>query len=628
MVVVMIGLLLLAAVVMFILNLGVQTNQRVVAQHAADSSATAGAGWVARSFNTVAMNNVATTRLISFVNILDAMPTATRFTHEDQTALYEAIGAHHGRGDFWVNDALRQMDDEVAEELRVLEEMIQFFDANDVTEMTYYNAPNGRGSLWEAMHSLDEFSQVTMDQVGRLAQLNAIRGGQVNQGDDAGASATLMVPPNPTIPWQRGRFDDFQDPTLHGLLPAGSDHQVTNRGPYDTVFGWRDLIGDDAEGYWVGGNTPRVASGGRNPSPIGTGADNNNPRGHFVRTGTTEPTGYRVFGPYTWMKWHVGNWHNEHMHHARFGQWERTIADIKMGYLWPGTPIRTIVDPQWVTDYNEALALAAQPDPADPATGSPRPTIHETAYILVEIKSLYPRSDGRFMSPGTWSYVKREHHDHEHIAHVRRVQGWVDAATWGLPKVADHIWRGEWSYEAWWDDDIGLPPQYDANGAQQPYTIHRVDDYIFAGVNIGEEVDVPSPHNFDSRDDLPAPIDMDRSIVSYTPQDNRQYLTYLSISRRSDQAVAWPSRFTGRKPFPNNVAIAQAHVFNNHSWDLWTQMWYSQLQAVDGYEDWMHRMDDNAGDLADTPWVDPNEYDAMQAYLESLSELAPGMLSH
>jgi hypothetical protein len=69
-------------------------------------------------------------------------------------------------------------------------------------------------------------------------------------------------------------------------------------------------------------------------------------------------------------------------------------------------------------------------------------------------------------------------------------------------------------------------------------------------------------------------------------------------------------------------------VFNNHSWDLWTQMWYSQLQAVDGYEDWMQRMDDNAGDLADTPWVDPNEYDAMQAYLESLSELAPGMLSH
>ena len=46
-----------------------------------------------------------------------------------------------------------------------------------------------------------------------------------------------------------------------------------------------------------------------------------------------------------------------------------------------------------------------------------------------------------------------------------------------------------------------------------------------------------------------------------------------AVARQRDQALFWPGRFDRDKPSQHTVAIAQGAVFNNHSWDLWTQMW-------------------------------------------------------
>ncbi len=84
MVIALLALVLLACLVFFVFNVGRHVAARVETQNAADSAAMSGASWVARSFNTVAMNNVESARLISLAAVLDAMPQAVRFTLTDQ----------------------------------------------------------------------------------------------------------------------------------------------------------------------------------------------------------------------------------------------------------------------------------------------------------------------------------------------------------------------------------------------------------------------------------------------------------------------------------------------------------------------------------------------------------------
>src|SRR5690606_34105711 len=80
----LLGLLLLAGLVFYVFNLGRAAQQRVVAQQAADATVQAGGGWVARSLNEVALNNIAMSRTIAMINILDSMPMAVEFTLIDQ----------------------------------------------------------------------------------------------------------------------------------------------------------------------------------------------------------------------------------------------------------------------------------------------------------------------------------------------------------------------------------------------------------------------------------------------------------------------------------------------------------------------------------------------------------------
>ena len=97
-----------------------------------------------------------------------------------------------------------------------------------------------------------------------LAQLSAVHGGELNLRQDTRYDkAALMAPVLPQVPWRRGEFNDFERPVRFGLLPGADrrlrttptgaslgqvDHEITNRGPYDTVFGWRVLEMEFREG--------------------------------------------------------------------------------------------------------------------------------------------------------------------------------------------------------------------------------------------------------------------------------------------------------------------------------------------------------------------------------------------
>jgi hypothetical protein len=126
----------------------------------------------------------------------------------------------------------------------------------------------------------------------------------------------------------------------------------------------------------------------------------------------------------------------------------------------------------------------------------------------------------------------------------------------------------------------------------------------------------------------PAPTDFDHAQVTLAPAARRQYLTYLAMARRPDSALVWPSKFDGRKPYPNIVALAQIKVFNNHSWDLWTQMWTAQLEPIQNYDDWVTRLRSTTSQARQVPALDPQELDDLYAYLHAAAPLAPALLRH
>ncbi|MEM9913872.1 MAG: pilus assembly protein TadG-related protein [Planctomycetota bacterium] len=158
MVVVLLSVMLLAAMVFYVFNVGDHVASKVETQNAADATAISGARAVARSFNTVAMNNVEATRLISYVAVLDAVPQAVDYTILDQRSLNAAIELQLRRDpstDGWIQDGLADAQLHIQGQLAMLEPIQELFTSEasagggisgggyDVAGMTHYHAPGG-----------------------------------------------------------------------------------------------------------------------------------------------------------------------------------------------------------------------------------------------------------------------------------------------------------------------------------------------------------------------------------------------------------------------------------------------------------------------------------------------------
>lgn len=601
MIMTLLSVILVAGMVMFVINLGRQTTRRQFIQDAADATAASGSGWIARSMNTIAMNNVNMARALSLVNVLDAMPMATSFTIEEHEATITAIARQLSAGipDQWVRDQVDLLEKEINEELDILRPMDAYFTSYDHTRMTFYDGPGGRGQLYASMEAMDGLNTATVDNISELAQTNAIAGGRVNLERADAKSAGFLVPLQPELPIKRGEFQDFERPVLHGLLTDDVDDKEFNRGPFDTIFGWRRLIGGDTPGYWVttGGGGAPPSGGGSGGVPIGSGAGGGGSKTtkKFIATGPPDPDAYRVTSFPGWMLDRVGHFAGNNLRHSRFMSYESRMARYKLGYLWPGTGPRYIRDPEMITDFLEAAAIA-QNEPN---------RIKETWFIAVEMKSRYPRTHASFMSPGSFSYAVNNGNN---TSDIRRVNRWMDPRTWATAtEINNWQWRDEWDYEIYEDNAIGIPGQQDATtGEWTPQTAYRIDTFIFLAVNVGEEVEVPNPHNFSGTNDLPAPTDLDHQAIPHGEgdadhPDRLALLNFMAMAQIDDRAVGWRSRFSGAKPYPFQVAVAQSHVFNNHSWDLWTQMWESQLRPIRDVEGWIAKMDEGGShpDLSD-----------------------------
>ncbi|MBL7133379.1 MAG: Tad domain-containing protein [Phycisphaerae bacterium] len=660
----LLAMTLLVALIFYVYNVGDQVNRRTALQNVADATAISGAGWIARSMNVIAMNNCEQSRLAALVPIMDALPLACQMSGDELTEWASALAAQLARGvPQTKGDHLRTGIESLRARMAAQRDILVAADAalNDGSfdmEMTTHwsvrgaSGPGPHGDFWQAMVALDELSQATVESAGVLAQSNAVQFGQDNR-----ARAAFLMPLVPAIPAKRGRFMDFQ-PVLQGktgvrddvaffsrtggaggAIPdfAGTDSQH-RMGPWARLFKWRHANYRHEGGTWVPGTGPTInvrGTGGGQVNPGGRTVGSSviqrgrSPGGHW--TGRRRIlTGYTAYGPYHWaLDDHIDWYANDHGydHQTRrpaqmgkvsdsfFTSYLDTIAKTKLTYMFGSKTPKTIHVPVWKIDYQQCRQIAADPTNK----------ISQTMFYQVEVVSSVPEDSPKWMTPGTFRT------NGEYPISVR-TNGWVDPQAWGVPKIEDHIWKDTWTYETTQDRSIGLAPKTPDPDDPDPdifHTVYVVQWYMFGGIDVGGETEISDPCNWDEYDQAPAPIILDPAEGDYDPQEanpdegyRRKWFMYLGLARGGILSGVWGEQFRNPNPTGSMMTVAQAKVFNNTSWDLWTQDWRVRLAPVTKWDLWTQDLGDAAaaGGMGGT--VPQDELVNAYNYLSSLGARA------
>lgn len=628
MVIMLLSLTVLVGLVFYVFNIGDVVNRRLDLQSAADSGAVSGATWMARSMNMVAMNNVGMSRMLASVVAMDSLPLAAEMSTAELTAWTQSADdqLRRGVGDDRAKDIVRQALENLRNRLAAQRDILSPVDQAinrsgfQMSQQTYWAAPGGGslpgGTLWRAAAGLDDLNAATAQSAGVLSQANATRFGR------QGASATFLVPILPRMPARRGSFNDFA-PTLVGKEfvtstsaefgqsdgPGGAivDGVWPHRlGPWARQFRWRRDVRKELGWEYVpptagwdmqkGGG--KVQLGGRK---VGVGAATpTSGRGGYLRPILSQIVGYTTYGPYDWMLDQIDWWANDHsgitsdtawtqegaLPDSQFHSYMRDLGQIKLRYMFPAKvnpPLVSIHKPNWIVDLSTARSLAA--------SGTP---VAQTMFYQIEIASKFSETDPRFLTTGTFRSNARR-------ALVVQAPGWQDPESWGVTHVVDHIWKDAYTYLTTQDEEIAILPRTDADGQPIHQTAYMISYYVFGGADIGGDVQVGNPCNWSSVNDLPAPMLLDTAAGDYDPQDpsadapgRQDRYSFLGVAQAATGAKFWETRF--QTPGGAMMAVAQAKLFNNLSWDLWTQDWQVQLTPVSSWDLWRQRLSQGLND--------------------------------
>ncbi|MBT3198528.1 MAG: hypothetical protein HN350_01305 [Phycisphaerales bacterium] len=711
----LLGMTLLVALVFYVYNVGDRVNDRLAMQNAADSSVISGAGWIARSMNTTAMNNVASARILGILPVLDAFPLASEITIHEVDTIADGLDLQTNALKTLLNSinepalesSLPGMS-ELSKRLRAQGDIIRPFEAAingggfSMDSVTHWRVPGAsgpapHGMIWKAAKALESYSIATLDSAGLLAQFNAGRFGKENE-----AQTSILIPVIPEIPNVRGTYEDFR-PTIDGHVRVwgdtnGSYGEVAisgkdgggipdfayfhRMGPWARMYPWRQIKrtrvrdGDKVVERRVaipGSGTPTrvyvppsperravLARGGKGALPgVGSSARRGGQGGsgshsggwRTVMTGVqykSVPTvvpnykwvteGYTTYGPLYWALRRVNQYSSKYLPDTKFGHYTTQIAKTKLGYMFPAKgpkALQAIHYSNWVIDYAKALELTQQPETR----------VTETILYYFDIASSVPETSPEFLKPGTFR-------TNGGLALMQRAPGWHDPATFDGHRpdaklVCNYIWKSTDEYETTEDPEIGIeyrggPMDPDTGMPTSPVfqKVYIIEYAMFGAVDIGGEVEVANPFNWsDSEfDELPAPLLIDtENFQDYDSENNgvnqgirRSNFSFLAVSRRPNDAPFWAQRFRGANPTDATTTLAQAKVFNNTSWGLWTQEWQVQLTPIKRWEDWTDKIED---DVSQAPFtqgaVAENSLKEILEYLKALPpELVEKFIGH
>ncbi len=680
----LVAMLFFAAMAMYVMNLGRHGERQQMTQDGADAAAIGAAGEVARTFNLVAANNLEMTRLIVAAQILDAMPQASAYTLADQQAMLASLQAlappntvpPGGTGETvsdMCNDTISDLGKQVEALMPVVNNFYNNYDTctpgqlqnlafggNDIRESTWYQTPSGqRGTLWKAVEALDKVSQAAIDKMPLTAQLGATASAGKNLPENS-RNLVGAVPVRISVPCQRGTFDDFYRPIIKGEIPAasGGADATLHRGPYDTVFGWISEIRDP--GTWVPGGTPPPAgpAAPSDGSPFGGNVPSSPPSGTWI---PGPITGYRaqgVFNHETWFfRQQVGGpawpgsgfgnqWGalqgnigvNTHLT-QRAGQiairklmmaqngaspWDTAYGDL-LGQR-ANTPVPVLHVPNWIFPLDTArqVAKAAKGNPAAPINQNEA----YATWIRIEDPSRIPNAK--------WERVQ--------IPQSRRffrppqgqppVDMFLDA-----PETAYRIKLADGVYVIFTPVPIIDPKTGQVTGTTPANPVV----YLWAGINaptleLRESPDnapspdptkwavINNPNNWAANADMPAPTDFLPQYASPPASVVPGQWCVLGFATTPDTAPAWSAKFKSLN-YPHHVGLAQARVFNNHSWDLWTPMWHAQLTPISQYDTWLSTLQGSANQAGNGDGINTAELPGFISHLTAIQPLAP-LITH
>jgi len=633
----LLALVLLVGLIFYVYNLSQQVNSRLSLQHSADSTAISGAVWMARSMNQVAMNNVAQTKLLASVIVLDSLPLATEMALEDATA-WEAGLATQLRGGLpstpareaaFVRVGLESLRDRMETQRDILRAMNESIKDFPMERLTFYADPGGDespyGELWRASLALSEFSQATALSSGVLAQNNAVRWGKEN---DAPVRTAFVTPIRPVMPSRVGTFRDFWYP-LGGREAVYSD-RATNAspsgggrrsgmggaipdmvypyrlGPWARLHRWREPI--YSGGTWIPGNVTAGSGGMAEDDGVAepgggrsVGSDASRTQGGGGRWTHRQEVGYWPKGPLHWALEHLGYWagpiYDEdgrlisgQLPDTFFSEYTNRLSRAKLRYMFFENAPQTIHKPNWITSYSRAC-LIAETEPE---------TIYQTMFYVIEIVSSVSPGSARWLTTGTFRTNVPPPDDTDHRPITLWVRGWYDPEV--LTRVGNHVWRKDSYYRVVSDPEIGIyPKDADNDGELDLQLVYRRRYYVWGGVDIGKDVEIRNPCNWPEGATLPVPLllatNPDEPDGDYDPYTldpdagyRRRFFTFLGTAQMDTPPLIMGGAFGTGSPNGKTVAVAQAKVFNASSFDLWTQDWDAALMPVTNMDDWLDNM--------------------------------------
>ncbi len=623
-VVTVLAIVLLTGLVLLVFNAGEHAARRAETQHAADAAAVSAGIELARSMNTLAANNIATARLLAMVAVMDALPRVAAVSYDEIRAWERAVEAQIDRGppampgymyrlEPILHQGLVSFRDRFHRQRVDLEALCEAIgpDAYDMAEKTWYRLPDGagpppHGQYWRAMGDLDRLSDATAESAGVRAHTQAVHYARANRADAAG-----LVPVLPQLPVVRGQYTHWyaqrhgpRDTVIRdGRIP---DRAVPHRmGPFDRLFRWRRPF------YRWTVEDPEFTIPDRSYTatmPIRSVGDCSMIGQSGRAAHRHELIGYTTYGPYGWMRRQLYNYWWSLLRDTNFMQYFDEVSQLKLRYLFENAPTQALHYAHWETNYRRVrdywyshggAELEPEGDdwPEQSITGGP---IRQTMLYRIRTVSLVSHEHPAFLLWAPWWSNSRN-------PETLFIPGWFD--PYRHFQVLEHSGRHEWK--------VGLPeslqPKLPIVGSLlPPLAIHVIDIYFFGGADIGTDVEVANPANWQEGDPLPAPYLMDTLQGDYEPLSpdhdagvRRRHFSVLAAATRDGTAPAWPARFGHASPMGGPVALAQAEIFNPTSWDLWTQDWQAQLVPVSDLRAWTDRLG---------------------AELESHAPLAPGIV--
>jgi len=547
------GMLVLAALAFLVFNGGDQVNSQVVAQNAADAAAMGGGIWMARGYNLIAMNNVATTRLIAMAAVLEAVGPSLELAYPNAVAIEQHLAAYPP--DAW--DPYRHAGSPLTKEMwdqylaaraesrncrTILEQLrsnLAAMDAKYGGFPQYFTAFDG-GVFWQAAHGLQEFSEYMVTLLPSLAQDHAVRMGRAN-----GADTAFLTPICPGLFVRRGTWDDYRSPILEGLPPDCTDENKAY-----TVGGYHTLLG----------------------YPRGRGYINANP---LSDAGVRK----RLRGPYRQYRADLFEGVMDELRLSGFPYIFARIASVKMNAILNIAP-EPVAVPRWELSYTEASRKHSNGANAvvrvTPNTRRARPcALRDAAF----------GADGDDRDPSRYHALDPV----DPITSDRNVDSardvWRDLSG---TESADRVWWYDRRVKTYDPDDMGADRSCPTDGSDPPdepgaeprpfWYYHRYEKWSFGGALMDTDTyDTVDNDRLMGDKSGYYPILLDTSQAGIRQRYDLGVWEYIAFGIDGGHAKLWSRVFGNPNPAEKNIAYAQVRVHNPTSWDLFTQDWRATL---------------------------------------------------